>query len=110
MPFNETIAQRIRDILKTKRGITEVKMFGGLCFMLRGNMLAAVEKDNLIIRVGKEKYQAALKKPHARPFDLTGRPLTGFIYVDKKGYLTKPALKKWIDAGLAFAHSLPSKI
>jgi TfoX/Sxy family transcriptional regulator of competence genes len=110
MPYNEKLVERIREILKGKRGIIEVKMFGGLCFMHRGNMLAAVDKNDLIVRVGKENYQATLKKAHARPFDLTGRPLTGFVYVDKKGCATKAALEKWIDAGFSFAQSLPAKV
>lgn len=78
--------------------------------MLRGNMAVGVHQGNLIIRVGKEKYAAALKKPGARPFDLTGRPLTGFVFVDPVGYPTQAALKKWVEAGLSFAKSLPPKM
>ena len=76
MAYDEKLAEKIRKQVKGKRGITEIKMFGGLCFMVRGNMACGVEKNSLVVRVGPEKYQEALKRPNARPFDLTGRPLT----------------------------------
>ena len=109
MPFDEQLAQRIRQLLKGKRGVTERRMFGGLCFLLRGNMCFGVERDRLVARVGPEQYARALSKPHARPMDFTGRPLKGFVYVSAKGYRTTASLKAWITRSLDFVGSLPSK-
>jgi len=80
MAFDERLAQRIRQILKGARGVTEKRMFGGLCFLVRGKMCCGVERDHLVVRVGPEQYERALSKPHARPMDFTGRPLKGFVY------------------------------
>lgn len=109
MPFDENLAQRIRKQLSRKRAITEKNMFGGLCFLIKGNMLCGVEQDNLVIRVGPEQYETALKRKHARPMDFTGRPLKGFIYVSRKGYQSASSLRSWIDIALDFAGSLPKK-
>ena len=109
MPFDEQLAQRVRQMLKGKRGVTERRMFGGLCFLLRGNMCFGVERDRLVVRVGPEQYARALSKPHARPMDFTGRPLKGFVYVSAKGNRTAASLKAWIARSLDFVGSLPSK-
>jgi len=109
MAFDERLAQRIRQILKGARGVTEKRMFGGLCFLVRGKMCCGVERDRLVVRVGPEQYERALSKPHARPMDFTGRPLKGFIYVSAEGCRTAASLKAWLTRGLAFASSLPNK-
>ena len=109
MPYNEKLAERVREILKRRRVVTEKKMFGGLAFMLNGNMCCGVEKENLMVRVGPERYEAALAKPHARPMDFTGRPLTGFVYVGPGAYRTEKSLTRWINLGLSFVASLPKK-
>ena len=109
MPFDESLAERVRRLLKRRRGVTERRMFGGICFMVGGNMACGVERDRLVIRTGPERYERAMKRPHARPMTFTGRPLKGFIYVDAPGFRSPAALKAWITLGADFAASLPKK-
>lgn len=109
MPYDENLAGRVRQALAGQDGITERKMFGGLCFMLRGNMCVGVEKDRLLVRVGPVRYQEALARPHARPMDFTGKPMKGLVFVDPGGTGDDPALQEWVQAGVDFAGSLPAK-
>ncbi len=109
MAYNEQLASRIRQILKRKRNLEEKKMFGGLTFMLNGHMCCGVEKNNLMVRVPRDRYQDLLKKPHARVMDLTGRPLKGFIFVGSDGVKMDSALKFWIDQAVQFVRSQPPK-
>jgi TfoX/Sxy family transcriptional regulator of competence genes len=109
LAYDEMLAGRIRKLLQAKRNVIEKKMFGGLAFMLNGHMCCGVEKNNLVIRVGPEKYNDLVIKPHARPMDLTGRPLKGFIYVEASGYKSEPGLRKWLDEAVAFVASQPAK-
>ena len=106
MPFDEQLAQRVRQVLKGTRGVTEKRMFGGLCFLLRGKMCCGVERDRLVVRVGAEQYAQALARPHARPMDFTGRPLKGFVYVLSAGCRTAASLKAWVRRGVDVARSL----
>ncbi len=109
MAFDQILASRVREILAVRNDVSERKMFGGLCFMVRGHMCCAVEKADFMLRVGPEEYAAALKHKHARPMDFTGRPLTGFIYVAPAGVKTKRDLARWIGMGVDFVESLPAK-
>lgn len=109
MTFNETTAGKIRSTLERTPGLTERRMFGGVTFMLGGNMCCGVIEDNLVVRVGPHAYNDALQEPHARPMDFTGRPLTGFVYVAREGYESDHALLKWIDRGLDFVRTLPAR-
>jgi TfoX/Sxy family transcriptional regulator of competence genes len=109
MAYSEALAQRIRAVLQDELGVTERKMFGGLAFMLRGNMCCGVVKDELMLRVGAEQYAAALARPHARPMDFTGKPMKGMIYVDTTGVATADNLAEWVQWGVNFAGSLPPK-
>ena len=109
MAYSEGLAKRLRGLLRGKYDFTEKKMFGGLCFMINGNMFCGVLKDNMIVRVGKEAYEDTLAKPNVHPMDFTGRPLRGFVYIEPEGYSTKQLLLKWIDQGIKFASSLPPK-
>lgn len=84
-------------------------MFGGVAFMLNGNMCFGTLKDDLIVRVGSDRYKDALAMPHARPMDFTGRPTTGFVFIDQKGWSNDATLKKWLDMGIEYASSLPKK-
>ena len=84
-------------------------MFGGIGFMLGGNMACGVNKESLIVRVGSENYEDALSMPHTSIFDFTGRPMTGCIMVTPEGYKTDEDLEKWLDLGVQFALSLPPK-
>ena len=107
MSYDEKLAQRLRKILATRSDVTE-RMFGGLAFMLRGRMFCGVIKDDLVVRVGPDQYEAALQQPHARPMDFTGRPLTGYVYVAPAGYQSKSALEKWVQRGAAFVSKTPA--
>ena len=109
MAHDEGLAQRIREALGELPGLVEKKMFGGVGFMVQGNMACGVNKDDLIVRVGAEQYAEALAKPHTRPFDMTGRPMKGWVMVASDGYESDDALKNWVQQGVDFALSLPPK-
>lgn len=108
MSQDDLLAQKIRAELG-KVGFVEKKMFGGIGFMIRGNMACGINKGNLIVRVGPEKDAEALSRPHARPFDMTGRPMAGWVMVEPKGYEAETDLKEWIRQGVEFAKTLPAK-
>lgn len=97
MAYDETLADRIRTVLKTRKGFTEKKMFGGIAFMLRGKMCLGIVKSDLMARVGEEEARKALKKPGVRPMDFTGRPMKGYLFVGPEAIKTEAALKRWID-------------
>lgn len=109
MAYNEVLAERIRSLLARRRGMDERKMFGGVAFLLNGNMCCGVLKNDLIVRVGPDRYEDAITLPHARPMDFTGRPIKGFVYVGPMGCRTGAALAKWIRMGIELASSLPKK-
>jgi TfoX/Sxy family transcriptional regulator of competence genes len=109
MPYDEKLAARIRAKLASVGGVSEKKMFGGVGFMVSGNMACGVIGPEMIVRLGDDEFEAALKKPHVRVFDFSGKPMKGWIYVSAEGTATERALKVWIDKGLAFAESLPAK-
>lgn len=110
MTFNELTASKIRTAMKDTPGLSERNMFGGVSFMLEGNMCCGVIEDSLVVRVGPHAYEAALREPHTRPMDFTGRPLNGFVYVERAGYETPRALNTWIERGVAFVRTLPPKM
>jgi len=109
MAYDETLAGRIRSALGKRHGLVEKKMFGGVGFVLRGNMACGVHKDMLIVRVGPEQDKAALARPGARPFDAMGRPMAGWVLVERKGFASDKDLAAWIKMGIEFAASLPPK-
>ncbi len=108
MAYNLKLAERIRSELE---GIpyVEKKMFGGVGFLLNGNMACGVNKDDLIVRVDPEKHSALLKKPHVRPFDMTGRPMKGWLVVEADGVRSEKQLNIWIKEGVEFALTLSAK-
>lgn len=108
MAYDLKLAERIRSELD---GIpfVEKKMFGGIGFLLDGNMACGVNKNDLIVRVDPEKHSALLKKPHAKPFDLTGRPMKGWLVVEADGVKTDKQLSTWVKEGIEFALTLPAK-
>lgn len=108
MAYNLKLAERIRSQLDSIP-FEEKKMFGGVGFLLNGNMACGVHKDNLVVRVDPEKHGALLKKPHAKPFDLTGRPMKGWLLVEADGWKTEKQLSTWIKEGIEFASTLPPK-
>jgi TfoX/Sxy family transcriptional regulator of competence genes len=109
MGYNEAVAQRVRNALMQYPNITEKKMFGGLAFLLGGNMCCGITGDDLMVRVGPPGYKEALSRPHARKMDLTGKPLTGFVYVGPAGFASDSDLKAWVAKAAEFALSLPAK-
>lgn len=109
MPYNQSLAQRIRDELNMLPGMQEKKMFGGIGFIIQGNMACGVHGEDLIVRTGPDRYQVALAQPLTKPFDLTGRPMSGWVMVAPKGYETESDLRNWVRQGVEFAQSLPPK-
>ena len=109
MAFDEGLAQRIRKRLAGQKGLTEKKMFGGLAFLLNGNMCCGVHRRELIVRLEPARTDAALAEPHTRIFDLSGRPIKGWILVETAGLADEPALAKWLRLGTNYAARLPKK-
>jgi TfoX/Sxy family transcriptional regulator of competence genes len=109
MAYDEGLAQRIREALGDLPGLVEKKMFGGVGFMVHGNMACGVHKDALVVRVGPEGHEDALARPHTRPFDITGRPMTGWVMVAPEGCQSDEDLMDWVQDGVDFAHTLPPK-
>jgi TfoX/Sxy family transcriptional regulator of competence genes len=110
MACDEQLAERVEAVLSEEKSITRKKMFGGLCFMHNGNMLCGItNQDNLMVRVGPQQYEDALKLKHAAEMDFTGKPLRGMIYVRPEGFNTYEALAKWVKMGLNFTSDLPAK-
>jgi TfoX/Sxy family transcriptional regulator of competence genes len=108
MAYNLKLAERIRSQLEGIP-VVEKKMFGGIGFLLNGNMACGVNKDNMIVRVDPEKHASLLKKAHVKPFDMTGRPMKGWLLVNAEGVKTEKQLGAWIKEGVEFASSLPEK-
>ena len=109
MAYSEQIAQRIRAALGGRPDLREQKMFGGIAFMLAGNMCVGVLGETLMARVGPEQYGEALVQPYARPMDFTGRPMRGFVYVEAEGFADEADLQAWVQRCIRFAESLPPK-
>jgi len=109
MAFDERLGERVRGALGRRKGLVEKKMFGGIAFLLNGNMCVGVHQADLIVRVAPEQTDSVLKQRHTRVFDLTGRPMKGWILVEAGGLKTEAALEKWVELAVAFAGSLPSK-
>lgn len=109
MPYDTILATRIRAALGPLPHLEEKKMFGGIGFLINGNMACGVHKNDLIVRVGSEKSGQALSRPHVRLFDMTGRPMAGWVMVSPQGCATGSDLTAWVDQGVAFASSLPAK-
>lgn len=109
MAYDEGLAERIRAALEDVAGVTEKRMFGGIAFLVRGNMGVGIVQDKLMVRVGPESYDRLLRERHVRRMDFTGRPMKGFVYVVPAGYETDEGLARWVGAGVAHATSLPAK-
>ena len=108
MPFDPHLADLMREALKARRDIQERKMFGGYCWMLRGNMLCGVEVGRYMFRVGKEQEAQALARPGARPMDITGKPMGGFVWVDADPALDAE-LSSWIEFAARYVGTLHPK-
>ena len=108
MAYDLKLVERIRSQLDGLPFV-EKKMFGGVGFLLNGNMACGVNKDNLIVRIDPKKQDTLLKKSHAKPFDLTGKPMKGWLLVEADGVKTEKQLSAWVKEGIEFASTLPSK-
>jgi hypothetical protein len=109
MAFDKGLAQRVREVLEVVPGFAEKKMFGGLGFMIFGNMACGIIGDAIIVRVGPERHQEALKRPHTKPFDYTGKAMRGWVVVSSDGIAEDEELEAWLHRGVDFARSLPPK-
>jgi hypothetical protein len=109
MSYDEGLAHRIREIFEDRPDISEKRMFGGLAFLLGGNMCVGVVADELMIRVGPDAYREAVRQPHTRKMDFTGRPMKGFVFVSCRGCESDADLSRWVSRAVAFASSLPAK-
>lgn len=109
MAYDEELALRVRQALEDPPGLVEKKMFGGIGFLVQGNMACGVLDDYLIVRVGPESYEAALSQSHVRMFDLTGRAMSGWVVVENEGVAEEDELQHWVQQGIDFALSLPPK-
>jgi hypothetical protein len=109
MAYDETLADRVRDALASRAGLSERKMFGGIAFMLGGNMAVGVIGDDLMVRLDPADVERALMEDHVRPMDFTGRPPKGMVFVGPGATAKDPDLAGWVDMGADFAASLPPK-
>lgn len=109
MAYDEGLAERIRSVVEGRSGVSEKKMFGGVAFLVHGNMFVGIVKDELMVRVGPERYPAALKHSHVRPMDFTGKPMVGYVFVAPAGLDEDAELERWIELGARFAATLPRK-
>ena len=109
MAYDEGLAQRVRILLEGKSDFAEKRMFGGVCFLLRGNMACGILNEDLIVRVGPDNYDDLMKRPDTREFDITGRTMKGWVMVSPEGHKTDEDLSDWVERGVAFTFTLPEK-
>lgn len=109
MAFDEGLAARLRKVLEGRSDVTERKMFGGIAFLVRGNMCVGIVDHDLMVRVGPENHDYALGQPHTRPMDFTGKPSKGMVYVAPAGFVRAPGLRKWVNLALSFVDTLPAR-
>lgn len=109
MAYNEKLAERVEKVISKDTECRTKKMFGGVCFLLNGNMACGILNNDLIVRVGPDNYEKELVHPDAGEFDITGRPMKGWVMVSFAKDKTDKELKSWVRKGAAFALSLPPK-
>lgn len=109
MAFDEALAERVRELVRRRRGFTEKKMFGGVAFFLSGNVCVGVWKEFLIVRVGLDAYENALDEPFVKQFDITGRAMRGWVMVHREGVEDADDMRSWIEQAVKFVRTLPPK-
>lgn len=109
MPYEEALAERMRNVLKRRRGIEERRMFGGLAFLVNGHMACGVQDNRLVLRLGANGAARALREPHTSPMDFTGKPIRSMVYVEPAGCGGDEQLASWMNRAIRFARSLPPK-
>ena len=108
MAYSEALAERVRDLLSDSP-VIEKKMFGGIGYIIAGNMACGISGDGLMVRVGLDAYADTLEEPHVSPFGRADRPMRGWVFVDATGIASDEALSEWVERGMKFASALPSK-
>ena len=109
MPFDEVVAARVRSEMANLPGYSERNMFGGVCFMINGNMCCGVVRDELMLRLGNDLAGTSLDEAHTRPMDFTGKPMRSMIYVEPEGFSSKAGLRYWVEKAVNCARTLPPK-
>jgi hypothetical protein len=109
MAYDTGLEARIDEIVDEREGYEKKRMFGGICYLRSGNMSFGIWKDLLIVRCGQARHAECLNQKHTKPFDITGKPMSGWIMVAPEGFEEDEELERWIDIGAGFAESLPSK-
>jgi TfoX/Sxy family transcriptional regulator of competence genes len=109
MPYSTTLEDKIEDIIHQGDTIEKKKMFGGICYLINGNMCFGIWKDYLIVRMGLDLAAEKLKQDHVRQFDITGKPMKGWVMIEKGSWNKRDELTGWLDIGRSFALSLPKK-
>lgn len=109
MAFDEELADEVRARLSSYDAVSEQRMFGGIAFMIGGNMAVGVSGDELMVRVGKQAHEEAVSRPGARTFDMGARPMEGWISVSREGFEHEADFDSWVDQGASYARSLPPK-
>lgn len=110
MAFDEALAARIRTAVASWPSVEERRMFGGLAFLLDGSMFCGITGDELLVRVGSDRNDEDLARPHVRPMDFTGKPMKGYVYVAPAGVADDASLREWVEEGAAFVRTLPRRI
>lgn len=110
MAYDEDLANRIRELILTEEGVSEQRMFGGLAFLINGNMsVSASGRGGLLLRVAAKDTEKLLRRAHAQPFVMRGRTMEGWLRVDAAGLASKRQLERWVSRGVAYARTLPHK-
>ena len=109
MAYDEELERRIKKIVSRWQGTDDKKMFGGVCHLINGNMFCGIYKDFLILRLGRERSEEALKLTYTRPFDITGKKMNGWVMLNADGYKSDDKLKSWLAEAKKFAQTLPKK-
>ncbi len=109
MAYDTVLAERMRPVLLSRPGVSEKSMFGGIAFLVYGNMCCGIWKDSLIVRMSPEESTKALSEPHVRVMDITGRPMKGWLLIESKVCANNADLLRWIERAFAFASALPKK-
>ncbi len=109
MPYSKSLAARVRQVLAQRKRVVEKKMFGGIAFMLHGNMLVGIWNNSLIARLGREQGEKALSEPNVTEFDVTGRPMKGWIMVEPDGIEHDAQLADWVERAVEYVVTLPTK-
>jgi TfoX/Sxy family transcriptional regulator of competence genes len=107
--YDQGLAQRLREVLASRRDVSEKEMFGGLAFMCRGHMFVGIVGATLMARVGPEYYPQALARPHVREMDFTGKPMKGYVFVDAPGFESDSDLSDWVERCHRWVRSMPAK-